>query len=87
MALNFTWLKHLNDKEDRREFEKVVLSDSLVLGRLLAILEEMEKEVILDELSPEQFNTVNWQYKRAYNAGDLHRIKLIKDLFTHLKDS
>lgn len=87
MGVKFDWVKHLEDRNDRREFEKVILSDSIVLGRLLAILDEMEQEVVLEEISPEQFENINWTYKRAYNAGDIHRIRLIKDLLSHLKDS
>ncbi len=87
MGVKFDWVKHLPDKNDRKEFEKVILSDSIVLGRLFAILHEMEQEVVLEEISPEQFQDTNWAHKRAYNAGDLHRIRLIKDLLSHLKDS
>lgn len=87
MKVNYRWLKHLPDQNDRKEFESAILSDGLVLGRLLAIIEEMDQELDQEEMSPEQFDNPNWAFKRAYRSGDKYRIKELKELLKHLRDS
>lgn len=82
--VHYRWLKHIQDKQERNDFEQSVLADHFVLSRLKAIIEEMDTEVQNDEASVNQFEDPNWAYKQAFRNGDKYRLKELKELVKHI---
>lgn len=63
------WTKHLKTDEERKEFEKSVLHDTYILGRLGDILEGMLKEISARERSSAEYDNPAWAYKQAHING------------------
>lgn len=85
MALSSKWTQHLRGHEAEK-FKELVLSDNVVLGRLLAILEEIEKEVLVADLSIDEYNSPAFPYLKADRNGELRGYRKIKTLLQHLKE-
>lgn len=82
-GLNSLWMRHLPD--DRKEgFEKALRHDTLVLGRLMAIIKEAEDQIDYTEVRSDQFDNPNWALKTAYQNGRRSGLKYIKDLLNFL---
>jgi len=74
------WTKHLGKPEEKERFEKVLRNSTIVLSRLLEILEEEENLLDNQETSPSQFDNPSWAHKQAFRLGEKSRIKKLKDL-------
>lgn len=85
-ALDSRWLRHLTDKNERNKFEDAVRNDTLVLGRLLAILREEYATLERQEESEAQFDNPNWSQLVAYRAGLRAQIKRVETLLNFLKE-
>ncbi len=86
MALHNKWTSHLKDEGDKVNFRKAVFADGLVLGRLLAILDELESELDNRELSLEQYNSPAFPYLKADQTGERRALNKVKLLLAHLKE-
>lgn len=85
MALDSRWLRDV-DKADKAKFEQAIRNDTLVLGRLLAILEnELDVSERIEE-SEAQFDNPNWQYLVAYRAGQRNQLKKVMTLLSFIKE-
>jgi len=81
-TLHLTWTKHLKTKEERERFEKVLRGSSILITRLLQILEEEEQALSNIEVSSQEFDNPSWAYKQAFRLGEKSRIKKLKDLLS-----
>lgn len=84
--LDNRWIKHLTDKNDKARFEEAVRHDTLVLGRLLAILKEEYNTLERQEESEAQFDNPNWEALTAYRSGLRSQIKRVMTLLNFLED-
>jgi hypothetical protein len=79
------WLRHL-PKDEHEKFEQAVRHDTLVLGRLLAILEDELKSLERSEETEAQFDNPNWQYKIAYRSGLKSQLNKVMTLLNFIKE-
>lgn len=78
--LSLVWTKHLKTDEERREFEKTVRHDTLVLGRLEEIIQEKLSGLENREVSLDDYNNPSWAYKQAHMNGIRKGLTEILDL-------
>lgn len=78
-------MRHL-EPEDRNKFEQALRNDTLVLGRLLAILEEEYLTMTKKEELESQFDNPNWQYKIAYQNGQKAYAQKVMTLLNFIKE-
>lgn len=79
------WTRHL-PKDEAKKFEEAVRHDTLVLGRLLAILEEEYATLERQEESESQFDNPNWQFLIAYRNGQKSQLSKVATLLKFLKE-
>lgn len=70
--------------EQKASFEKVLRGNTLLLDRLIDILNRWENELIREETSKDDF-TEGWAYKQAARNGDKRRIHKLRDLVSFFK--
>lgn len=85
MAIHTKWTQHL-DARERDEFRKLLEADTLILGRLLVIVEEMEKELDNRDLSIEEYNSPAFPYLKADRNGERRGYNKIKQLLSFIKE-
>ncbi len=85
MPLDSRWVRHL-PRDEQEKFEQAVRHDTLVLGRLLAILEDELAALERSEETEAQFDNPNWQYKIAYRAGLRAQLNKVATLLNFLKE-
>ncbi len=83
-VLDSRWTRHLGPN-DKTKFEQALRNDTLVLGRLLAILEEEYAIYLKQEELESQFDNPNWQYKIAYRSGLKAYLQRVMTLLNFLK--
>lgn len=83
-ALSLEWTKHLKTDEERKKFEVAVRHDTLVLGRLLEILDEKTKNLDKEEISPSSYDNPAWAYKQAHINGIRHGLTTVRQLLSFL---
>ena len=83
--LDSRWTRHL-EPANVDKFRQALVNDTLVLGRLLAIIEDMELEIDRVETSEKTFDNPNWQYQAAYRFGQRSQLNKVKALLNFLKD-
>lgn len=71
--------------EQKENFERVLLNNSLLTDRINLILDQWENEIDRSELTIKDFDTPNWKYKQVFRNGDRSRIRKLKDLFSFRK--
>jgi hypothetical protein len=86
MALLGKWTQHLPTQHEREKFSELVQSDTVVLGRLLAIIEEFENELISSEISIDEYSSPSFAYLKADRNGEHRAYYKIKKLLQHLKE-
>lgn len=85
MTLSHKWTQHLRG-EEANKFRELLLVDTVILGRLLAILEEMEKEVEQANLSIDEYTNPAFPYLKADRIGELRGLRKVKSLLSFLKE-
>lgn len=85
MQLDSRWLRHL-PADDKAKFDQAIRHDTLVLGRLLVILEEELASIDRFEESESQFDNPNWQYQIAFKSGQRNQLKRVMTLLNFLKE-
>lgn len=83
--LDSRWTRHL-ESNDRSKFENAVRNDTLVLGRLLAILEDLLNEQERTEDTIKQFDNPNWAYLMAFKNGERSNLKKVMTLLQFIKE-
>lgn len=80
------WTSHVsNDIEEVKRFKNEIYSSRTVLERLRQMLQEEEASLTKAEISPQIYDTPNWDYKQAHTNGFksalnmVYRILDIKD--------
>jgi hypothetical protein len=63
------WTNNIVDQEDKKRFEKTVISAKPVLERQLEIIDDMKRGLDSEEKGLDQFNSVSWPYRQAYLSG------------------
>ena len=74
------WTKHLEDTNEKVEFEKTVLGSKRILDRLKDILKEQEDALNIGEVLPKNYDTPNWAYKQAHSNGYRQCLGVLKKL-------
>ena len=74
------WTKHLEDINEKAEFEKTVLGSKRVLNRLKDLLDEQETALDIGETSPKNYDTPSWAYKQAHSNGYRQCLGVLKKL-------
>ena len=74
------WTKHLEDPQERVEFEKTIFGSKRVLNRLKDILKEQEDALNIGEVSPKNYEVPNWDYKQAHSNGYRQCLNVLKKL-------
>jgi hypothetical protein len=78
------WVKHLRTEAERKSFEEAVRHDTLVLGRLKAILEEKISNLDRMEGSLSEYENPSWAYKQAHMNGIRAGLTEAKNLLSFL---
>lgn len=86
MAVDSRWVRHLSDKSLKDKFHQALVNDTLVLGRLLAILEEELEVLNRTEVTEKTFEDPNWSHKVAFYNGEKARLRKTIALLNFLKD-
>jgi len=84
--LNLTWTKHLQNEDQKEQFELVLRNSTHVLGRLKAILKEELIALEGKETSIADFDSPSWAFKQAYLNGDRARLKKVLNLLEFIPD-
>lgn len=77
------WTKGLSDKE--KEDLEVQLRNSVVLRRLLLILNEKLQTLSDQEVSVQDYDDPSWAFKQAHRNGERKGLKTIRDLLNFLE--
>lgn len=85
MSLDSRWVRHL-EPDQAEKFKQALVNDTLVLGRLSAILAEMEAAIDRSDVSEKDFDNPNWQYRIAFRNGQRNQLQQIKTLLSFLKE-
>jgi len=85
LQLDSRWTRHL-EPEAVDKFRQALVSDTLILGRLYAIIEDMEAELDRSEVSEKSFDNPNWQYQTAFRFGQRAELLKIKSLLNFIKE-
>lgn len=85
MPLDSRWMRHLSTG-DKAKFEQALRNDTLVLGRLLAILEEEVASLDRQEEAEAQFDNPNWHELTAFRFGQRNSLKRVMTLLNFLKE-
>lgn len=84
-GLSVEWSKHLKTEAERKEFEASVRHDTLVLGRLVEILEEKLSALDREETTPSSYENPAWGYKQAHMNGNRYGLTQVLNLLSFLK--
>lgn len=76
------WLKSLHTDKERQDFEEVLRNSTMVVDRLIELLDEWDADLTNKDLREADFDTPNWEVKQAARIGDRRRIKKLRDLFS-----
>lgn len=74
------WSKGLNAK-DKEAIEYVLRNNSILIPRLLEIIQEMENEEIRAETDLNEYDSPSWSHKAADRNGARRAYRKIKNLF------
>lgn len=74
------WTINLN-REQKENFQRLLLSGNPVIVRLLEILREEYQSTYSEVLTDSHFNKPDWATRHAYLIGQLKQIQGILDLF------
>lgn len=85
MTLSHKWTQHLRGVEADK-FRELLLADTVVLGRLLAILEELEEEVVKNDLSLDEYTNPAFAFLKADRNGEIRGIRKVITLLNFLKE-
>ena len=83
--LDSRWTRHL-EPDQIEKFKQALLNDTLVLGRLYAILEEIQDKYNRLDMSEKDFDTPNWEYRTAFRNGQKSQLNEIKALISFIRD-
>lgn len=74
------WTAHLTDAKEKELFERNLYGSKTSFRRLMAILEEYEKELNETELDQKSYAIANWALLQSDIVGAKRIIKKIKKL-------
>lgn len=86
MPLLGKWTQHLSTQHERDKFTELVMADRVVLDRLLAIIEDFERELDQSELSLEEYKNPAFPFLKADRNGELRALRKIKKLVQSTKE-
>lgn len=75
------WTSHLPE-EQRDSFKNEVFGSRRVLERLEQMLKEEQKGLELAEISPQFYDTPNWDYKQAHTNGFKSALNMVYKILT-----
>jgi hypothetical protein len=74
------WTNHLNDPQDKENFQSQVFGAKTVLNRIKEIIENKEKALDRSELSMDTYSLPNWEHRQAHKNGNRESLKFLKTL-------
>jgi len=83
--LQVKWLSGLSEK-DQKQIQDLLRSNTVLLSRLVFILEELESEIEKVETNPNSYDSNSWAYKQAFLNGQKSSLQKVKRLFDYLGD-
>lgn len=86
MPLLGKWTQHLPTQHERDKFAELVMADRVVLDRLLAIVEEFERELDQNEFSYDEYKNPSFPYLKADRNGERRALYKVKKLLTSIKE-
>lgn len=63
------WTKHLEAAEDQINFTKTLKASKAVTDRLKDIINELEQQVLMSELTMTTYDSADWANKQAHKNG------------------
>lgn len=78
------WTKHLPSEAERKEFETSLRHDTLILSRLIEILDERLKSLDKEEVSLTSYENPSWGYKQAHINGVKSGLTTVRNLLGFL---
>jgi hypothetical protein len=82
-GISTEWIRGL-PKDEQEDFEKSLRHSTVVLSRLVALLDEQLKNLDRIENSVEVYDSPSWAYKQAHINGERSRLTKIRQLFNFL---
>lgn len=76
------WYRHLTDPKEREELASTIKNSTIAINRLREIVEEREKALLAEEITPSAFDNPSWAYKEARNIGRRQELQYMKLLLT-----
>lgn len=74
------WASHIQDEKKKAEFLSLVQNSTIVLTRLLEIMELAQVGMERAEQSEDDFNNPNWALRQAYRGGKRSEHQRLRDL-------
>ena len=84
--LSLEWTNHIREEDERTRFEQSVRSSSLVLSRLLQIIEQRENELDRQEAKLSDYDTPAWSHKQAHRNGERSSLKKLSGLLNFIRN-
>lgn len=85
MAIPSKWFENL--EPDRKErFKELLYADKEILGRLYAIIEDLEEALDQKEFSIEEYNNAAFPYLKADRIGERRGLRKVKQLLQFIKE-
>lgn len=79
------WASNISDPVKREEFINLVRNSTIVLTRLLEIMELSQGDMDRAERSEDDFNQPNWGLRQAYRSGRRSEHNKLSDLLGFLR--
>lgn len=76
------WTHHLKDPEEKERFKKYVLGNRTLLERLSSILDQWERELTSEELSPRSYESPSWAFEQADTNGYRRCLRDVQKILT-----
>lgn len=86
MTKGFTteWVRHLPE-EERKEFEQLVRNSTVVLGRLMQIIDMKIESIEREELNKETYENPGYPYWQAHVNGRVGGLSEIRRLLEFME--
>lgn len=79
------WTRDIPE-DSKEKFLQALLNDTLVLGKMLSILENEAENLKVQEIREDSFDDPNWAFKQAYLNGQRNSLRKTIALLSFLKD-
>jgi len=82
IAIKGIWTKGITDQKQKDDFQTALVHDTLILGRLDEILDDMLIQLDRSEGTADDYDNPSWAYKTADRIGRRRSIMAVKELIS-----